>query len=175
MWKKRVWRILTPLLLMVFLCGIQTVVWPHFISTLAAPPLWLILIIWISLYRESRETILLVYALGFLSSAFTAMPLKMMLFSLLILYILIRRVRERMFWPSLSYFVMASLSGVAAFQVIYLILSAILEPVRTAWLPLDRLVMLLWSAPVSIILYPWLRRLEKWGQTDPADRERSYV
>ncbi|HRO68232.1 MAG TPA: hypothetical protein PL182_11755 [Pseudobdellovibrionaceae bacterium] len=174
MWKKRLWRIFAPLVMTILICGAQTVVWPNLISSLPAPPFWLLLIVWVSLYRNERETILLVYLMGLLATAFTAMPLKMMLFSLMILYVLIRRVKERVFWTGMPYFVMASAASVTAFQVIYMILSAVLEPTRTAWLPLDRLVVVLWSVPAAILIYSLMTRVDQ-PSLDSSDRERSYV
>lgn len=174
MWKKRLWRIFAPLIMTVLICGVQTVIWPNLISSLPAPPFWLLLIVWVAVYRNERETILLIYLMGLLATSFTAMPLKMMLFSLMILYILIRRVKERVFWTGMPYFVIAGAASVTAFQVIYMILSAILEPIRTAWLPLDRLVVILWSAPAAIVIY-WLMMKVDRSSLDPSDRERSYV
>lgn len=174
MWKKRLWRIFAPLIMMVLICGVQTVIWPNLISSLPAPPFWLLLIVWVALYRNERETILLIYLMGLLATSFTAMPLKMMLFSLMILYILIRRVKERVFWTGMPYFVMASAASVTAFQIIYMVLSAILEPIRTAWLPLDRFVVILWSVPAAILIYGLMVKVDR-SSLDPSDRERSYV
>ena len=174
MWKKRLWRIFAPLIMTILICGVQTVIWPSLISSLPAPPLWLLLVVWVALYREERETILLIYLMGLLATAFTAMPLKMMLFSLMILYILIRRVKERVFWNGMPYFVMASAASVTAFQVIYLILSAILEPIRTAWLPLDRIIIILLSVPAAILIYGLMTKVDR-SSLDSSGHERSYV
>ncbi|MBX2989063.1 MAG: hypothetical protein KF802_14330 [Bdellovibrionaceae bacterium] len=160
MWKRHLWRILMPLVITLLACGVQTVLWPNIFGELTAPPLWLLVITWLSLYRERSSTILLVYAAGWLTSAFTAMPLKMMFTSLLILHLVVTFTRQRIFWSGVSYFVLASVCSVAAFQIIYMALSVFLEPVRAAWLPLERIVQLLLVVPSSFVVYVVMNRFE---------------
>lgn len=175
MWKSRLWRFASPFFIMVLLCGIQTVLWPNITTHLTAPPLWLILLTWIALYRDQRETILLIYLLGWLATAFTAMPLKMMLFSLLILFVLIRQVKERVFWPGTPYFVLIGTLSVVAFQVIYITLSYFLEPTPVAWLPLERLTIVLWAAPSALLIHTLMSRIEVSAPAERGQIEGGYV
>lgn len=160
MWKRRLWAVFVPLFLVILACGVQTIWWPSLLGSFPAPPLWLLVIIWLSVYRPQPSTILMVYACGWMASAFTAMPLKMMFFSLLILHLLITSARERVFWSGASYFLLAAVCSTTAFHLIYILLSAILEPVRSAILPFERLLQILLSAPFGLMIYSLMNRLE---------------
>lgn len=161
MWKRRILRHLFPTLVFLFACAVQTTVWPDWFGSMTAPPLWLLVIVWLSLYRPETSTILFLYFLGALGVAFTAMPLKMMLFSILLLHIAISVARERVFWSGVWYFVLASTASVAFFHVCYLLLSHIFEPVPAAWLIWDRLLQVLLAIPFAGAVYMILSFLER--------------
>ncbi len=157
-------RWLIPLLLTLIACGFQTTFWPELFGQLTAPPVWLVMVIWLSLYRTERPTILLLYAMGFCAALFSAMPLKMMLFSLLFLHFLLRFAKERFFWSGAGYFTLASALGVLGFHLIYLSLSNMMEPVPTPLLPFERLTQSLWASVMALPLYNFMQTLESWTQ-----------
>lgn len=160
MWKRRLWAVFAPLLVLILACGVQTIWWPSLLGSFPAPPLWLLVIVWLSVYRPRPSTILLIYACGWMASAFTAMPLKMMFFSLLALHLLISSARERVFWSGASYFLLAAVCSTTVFHLLYIVLSSLLEPVRSALLPFDRLLQILLSAPFGLLIYSIMNRLE---------------
>jgi hypothetical protein len=161
MWKRRLWSVLYPLLLTILCCGLQTVVWPNIFGSLTSPPLWLLIIVWLSVYRQGLGTVLLIYGVGWIASAFTAMPLKMMFTSLLLLHLLISMAKERVFWYGTSYFVLASVSAVTLFHFIYLSLSFVIEPVHAAWLPFERITQILLSVPFALLMYNIMSFLDR--------------
>lgn len=163
----RVLRRLPAPILMILLCGFQTSFWFQIFGWLSAPPLWLLLIVYISLYRRSTTTVLWVYFLGFLASAFTLAPLKMIWCSLLLLYLLIVFVKARVFWGGPGYFALVSTASVATFQLTYWILSHLLEPNPVPMLPLERLTQILLTPLFSFPIHWLMSRLE------PADNELS--
>lgn len=169
MWRSTILtRVLAPVILILFLCSFQTVFWPNFFGSLAPPALWLIVITWLCLYRPSRTTVLLVYLLGFFATFYTAMPLKLMLISLLLLYLFVTQTKERVFWAGPTYFALASTISILFYHLLTITLSYWLEPVPAAWMPLDRLIQVLWtpllSYPVFVVM-EWLEKLS--AQTTP--------
>jgi cell shape-determining protein MreD len=161
MWKRRILRYLLPALVFLFACALQTTVWPDWLGTFPPPPLWLLIIIYLSLYRPEMTTILFLYFLGLLASSFTAMPLKMMLFTILIVHIAVAIARERVFWSGVGYFVLAATSSVAVFHVAYWILSHLLEPEPAAWLIWERLAQVLLAIPFAGIVYTVMEFIER--------------
>lgn len=152
-----------PLLLTLLACAFQTTFWPEFFGSLSAPPFWLIFIIWLSLYRGQRSTILLLYGMGLVACLFTAMPLKLMLFSILALHLLLRLAKERVFWAGPGYFTLASTLGVLAYHLLYLSLSQVLEPTPTPLLPLERLTQVLWASAFAFPVFSLLETMETWA------------
>lgn len=161
MWKRRILRYLLPGLVFIVVCAIQVTVWPALFGTFVAPPFWLLVIIWLSLYRPQPDTVLFLYALGLIACSFTAMPLKMMLSSILLVHLAISHSRERVFWSGSSYFVLASIASVTLYHVCYLALSRVLEPSPAAWLPLERLGQILLAVPAAAAIYPVMRFMER--------------
>lgn len=166
MWKRRILWIVLPTLALLFACALQTTAWPDIMGSFTQPPLWLLIIAWLSLYRPVKGTILLIYFLGFLASAFTIMPLKMIFFALLILHVALTLTRERVFWSGSTYFVLAGTAAVAAYHVIVLLLSRVLEPSPAPWLIVERLLQIAMAAPCAIAIYPVMNFLERPLQTD---------
>lgn len=160
MWKRRLWGVILPLLLVVLACGFQTVVWTMILGNLPAPPVWLLVVAWLSLYRPQSSTILLVYAAGWFASAFSALPLKMMLFSLLITHVVLVMTRQRVFWSGVSYFILAAMGATAIFHLADIGLSFLLEPVHAAVLPFERLTQVLLAVPFGFLVYSVMTRLD---------------
>lgn len=157
MWWLHFQRWGVPLLLLLGAGALQTTVWYQIFGSLSAPPLWLLLILWISLYRQSPTTILYVYALGLIASTFTGAPLKMIWVPLLFLHIAVAQVRERVFWTGPLYFSMVAVGGVILYQFLYVGFSYLLEPSPAPWIPLERLTQILLSVPFSFLVYAAMR------------------
>lgn len=111
----------------VLVCGFQTTMWLQMFGSIAAPQLWLNIMVFIMLYKRNFHAIFLIYVLGFVLTVFTLAPLKLIYLTLLILFGLVYFVKKRIFWPGSGYFtIMCSLAGIA-FHIIYLLLSVFLE------------------------------------------------
>lgn len=142
-----------PILLTLAAGALQTTAWYQLFGSLSAPPLWLLIAFWLSLYRISPFTILFIYLLGFLTVAFTGAPLKMMWVPLLVLHLVISFARQRVFWTGPLYFALVSVCGVTLYQFLYVALSHVLEPNPAAWLVLERMTQILLSVPFSFVIY----------------------
>lgn len=155
-----------PILLTLAAGALQTTAWYQLFGSLSAPPLWLLIIFWLSLYRITSFTILYIYGLGALASAFTGAPLKMMLVPLLILHILISFARQRVFWTGPLYFALVSVAGVSIYQVVFVGLSHLLEPNPATWLVLERVTQTLLSVPFSFLVYA---AMSAWADPVPPE------
>lgn len=161
MWKRRILRYLLPSAVFIVACAFQSTVWPAIFGTFVSPPVWLLVIIWLSLYRPQPGTILFLYALGIVACSFTAMPMKMMFSSILVVHLALSYSRQRVFWWGSSYFVLAAVAAVTIYHVGYLLLSRLLEPTPAAWLPLERLGQILLAVPAAAVIYPIMRLMER--------------
>lgn len=161
MWKVGLVRFLVTLAVVLVACGLQTVVWPAWFGTLVSPPLWLLVCLWVMLYREDNSGIIWIYLYGLFVTSFSAMPLKMFLWTMLITYILVRFVRRRVFWPGLGYFIVVSTATVFVYHVEYLALSRWLEKNSTAWLLGDRFMQVAMTPAFAIVVFHLMRALER--------------
>lgn len=166
MWNRRILRLVLPTIVFTAACAFQATAWPDVLGAFSAPPLWLLVIVYLSLYRPGLSTILFLYFLGFVASAYTAMPLKMIFFTILILHVGISLTRERVFWSGPSYFALASGAAVTASHLCSLVLSRILEPVAAPWMPLDRLLQIVLAIPFAYVIYTIMNVIERPFQTD---------
>ena len=106
-----------------FLCGLQTTFWFQIFGGLPAPLFWLNLVLYLVLFRKSFEGILTIYFVGLILRSFTALPLGMILISLLIIFGLVSFVKKRVFWPGSKYFFMASIGAAVTFHLLSYFLS----------------------------------------------------
>lgn len=158
-WLRFLKLLVTPFILLL-LAGFQTSFWFDLFGWFSAPPLWLILIVYVSLYRRSNSTILWVYLLGFIAASFTAAPLKMIWTCLLALHFLIQFVKSRVFWGGPGYFVLVATASTAVFEILYMILSRAIEANPTSILPIERLTHVLLTPIFSYLIFQLMVRIE---------------
>lgn len=147
-------------LLMLLFCGFQTTFWFSIFRTIPAPPLWLIAIIYVALYRRIFSSFLFIYFLGLIALSFTLMPLKMMMMSLFLLTTFLHFMKRRIFWSGQGYFVMVSTGAVFFYNIIYLILSKSLESNLIDWNLTDRIIQIGMTPFFSVFVYKILYRLD---------------
>lgn len=140
-------------LLMFLFCGFQSTFWFSLFRTIPAPPLWLISIIYISLYRRIVPGFLFVYFLGLIALAFTLMPLKMMMLSLFVLAVFLHFLKRRIFWSGQGYFIMVATGAVFIYNFIYLALSKSFEANLIDWNLGDRFIQIGMTPLFSIFVY----------------------
>lgn len=161
MWRRRILRYLLPTLAFLVACAFQTTAWPALMGSFMAPPLWILIIAWLSIYRPTSDTILFLYALGILATAFTAMPIKVMLFLILGLHGILHLARSRVFWPGSGYFLIMSVASVAFYHILSILISRFMEPSMAPFMVTDRLLQILLSIPFSVVIYAVMNFLER--------------
>lgn len=134
------------------LCSFQTTFWFQVIGGVTAPLLWLLVFLYMTLYRTRIEAIFINYALAVVISPFTSMGLGT-LWAITLIYTLgVSIVKERVFWPGTRYFVAAGALSTIAFHTISWTLSRVVESNPVGPLVGPRLMELiftpLWAAPI---------------------------
>lgn len=114
-------------LIALFLSGIQTTFWFQIFGSMPAPQFWLIMILYLILFRKPFEGIMTIYLVGLILNPFTSMSLGMIWMTLFILFVSMSFVKKRVFWPGSRYFLMASFGLSIAYHLVYYFLSRWLE------------------------------------------------
>lgn len=134
-------------------CGFQTSFWPHMVSFIPSPQIWLLLIFFITLKWKPVFTIFYIYFLGFCLTRFSQLPLKMAWTTLLITFSLLSILKNRVQLAGVFSFVLYCFVGSLIFQVSYVILSDFLEKVPTTVSFIDRFLQVLVNFIFSYIFY----------------------
>jgi hypothetical protein len=138
------------------LCSFQTTFWFQVVGGVAGPMMWLLVFLYIALYRKRTEAIFINYGLALIISPFTSMGLGTLWTITLIYTLVVSFVKERVFWPGTRYFIAASALSTVALQLISWLLSRVLEsnPIGAQVGPrvMELILTPLWAAPVYWIL-----------------------
>ncbi len=148
-------------LVALILCGLQTTFWFQIFGGLPAPLFWLNLVLYLVLFRKHFESILTIYFVALILHSFTALPLGILLFSLLIIFGLVSFVKKRVFWPGSKYFFMASLGASVTFHLLCYFLSRWLDVNPTSFNFFQRFFEIVFTAISSVPLYwafSWIDR-----------------
>jgi hypothetical protein len=134
-------------------CGLQTTLWYQIFGNLPTPLLWLNLVLYLILYRSFMDGILTCYAVGVLILPFTAMPLGVLWSSLFVIFLAMRAVKKRIFWPGSRYFFLASLGIGIAYHLAYYITSHIVEANPAPFHFFHRFFEIVFTALTSVPIY----------------------
>jgi hypothetical protein len=152
----------------IFLAGIQTSLWFHFFGTIAGPMLWLVLLVYINLYKKPLEAILLSYLIGVQIYFFGWIPFGFLFSLILILFSLTWLVKERIFWPGHGYFLYATIASVVTYHLIYLVCSWSFETIHVREFNLvDRIFQCIITPVFAIPVFYIIKLLEKWTDQAP--------
>ncbi|WP_413584618.1 hypothetical protein [Bdellovibrio sp. HCB274] len=154
------------LAILLIVAGIQTTLWFQFFGNVPAPLLWLNLIVYLTLYRKPFPAIFTIYAMGAILLIFTGMPLKMMLFSLLILFTLVYGIKSRVFWSGAGYYTIMCGFSAVAYHLIYFLLSMVLEKNPASFEIVDRLVQIILTPSFALPMYWILAKIDKLTQDE---------
>ena len=155
------------LFIMLFLiAGFQTTFWYQIFGDVPPPLLWLNLVVFIILYRRPFPAILIAYTMGWLLMSFTGMPLKMMWFSLLFLFILVFMIKSRVFWSGSGYYTIMCAFSAVTYHLLYFLVSFVLEPNYASPEFLDRLVQIILTPSFAFPIYWVLTKLDKMTQDE---------
>lgn len=159
-------NILFIFLFLMLLAGFQGTFWYQLFSTVPAPMLWLNLLVYVMLYRKPFPAVFTVYAMGFVLLAFTAMPLKMMLISLAILFTLVYGIKARVFWSGSGYYTIMCTFSAVAYHLIFFFTSMIIEKNPASFEIVDRLVQVILTPSFAYPIYWVLAKIDKLSQDE---------
>ncbi len=114
-------------LVVLLVSSLQTTLWFQIFGNLPTPLIWLNVVLYLGLYRAFMDGILTIYGVGILLLPFTGMPLGVLWISLLTIFLAMRFVKKRIFWPGSQYFFLASFGVGIAYHLAYLITSHSIE------------------------------------------------
>lgn len=146
--------------------GFQTTFWFQVFGDVPAPLLWLNLAVYVMLYRKPVPAIFTIYAMGFILLFFTAMPLKMMWISLLILFTLVYTIKTRVFWSGSGYYTIMCGFSAFAYHLIFIALSYVIEKNPTSIEIMDRLVQIILTPSFAFPMYWVLAKLDRISQDE---------
>ncbi len=167
-------RILNTLALFVILqlaTGVQTTLWFQVFGQFPPPHLWLIIIVYVILYRPARVSLFLVYLMGFSILSLTATSMGMLFVNLMILYAVVSTLKSRFYWGGVGYFSLICLIASFLFHFVYLMTSMIFERQMAEFLFWSRLAQGLLTPLVAIAFYPILKKLDHWTFSDEPQME----
>lgn len=142
-------------------CLIQTTLWPMMFGDIPAPQLWLMIITYIGIYRQPTEGLITAYILGYLMTAFTLMPLKIILISVLLVFGVVYLIRSRLFWGGNGYFTMMVAIALVTHHLGYIFISRFMENNPTGIDFMTRFQQILITPIFSLIIYKLLQIHEK--------------
>ncbi len=155
-------------LITAFITSAQTSLWFNFFGSLAGPMLWLLILVYINLYKKPVEAILLSYFVGIQIYYFGWIPIGFLFSLILILFALTWLVKERIFWPGHSYFIYASIASVVAYHFLYITFSWGLETIHVKEFNLlDRIFQCLITPIFAVPVFYTLKLLERLTDQTP--------
>jgi hypothetical protein len=141
-----------------FACGLQTSFWHQLTDGAPAPQFWLIIILYLTLYRTYFQAMFGTYALAFIIKSFSAVSLGFIFPLLFLLVSPTFYVKGRIFWPSTRYFVAITAGFTFFYHLLVIFLSYYLDanpaPVQFFTRAVEISLTTLWAAPVY-----WLMNL----------------
>lgn len=148
------------------LCGTQTTLWFYLLGQSATPQLWLIVVVYLVLYRKFSLIFFYVYFVGFIVAAFSAVPLGTLLPTLGLLTATLAYIKSRFFWPNTRYFVFACFFSALLFHSLFIFVSYVVET-NTVQLSLSsRAMEVLLTTLFAMPLYWLLKGMDRWTWSD---------
>lgn len=158
--------IILQTLVVLGLSAFCTTFWYSLFGNVPAPQLWLCWVLYLALYRGFLEALFLSYGLGLTMTAMTSLQLKVIWFSFLTLVGLTSFARNKVFWPGLRYFTMATFLMCVAWNISLLGYSWILEPNSAELQPLGRIFEVALTTISSPLVYGIMTWLERFRPDD---------
>lgn len=160
---------LTMGFLLAVVCGFQTSFWFQLTGGAPAPQLWLLILLYLVLYRPYPHIMLGAYGFSFVLKSFSAIPFGIIWPLLFLLISPASYVKSRMFWPSTRYFIIASACFVSAFHILIFLLSHALDPNPTTLSFFSRLSEIILTTVFAAPLYWFLLWVDKWTRPEIGD------
>jgi hypothetical protein len=151
---------------LVLIAGFQSTFWFQLFGNTPAPLLWINMMVYVALYRKPFPAVVSVYVMGFILLSFTAMPLKMMWISLLVLFVLINGIKSRVFWSGSGYYTIMCAFAAVAYHIIYFSSSMLVEKNPASFELVDRLVQIILTPSFAFPMYWMLAKIDKLTQDE---------
>lgn len=162
------------LLILVLLAGFQNTFWYQLFGTVPAPMLWLCLVVYVSLYRKPYGALFTIYVMTLAMMGFTAMPIKMLLLTLVLIFLILTSIRSRVFWEGPAYYTLMCSVAAVSYHVIYFFTSLIVENNSTSLIFWDRLIQLVLTPAFCIPMYWLLTKIDKLTLDEWSQESRGY-
>lgn len=116
----------------VVFAAFETAIWKNLFESFPSPMIWLAAVVYISITRPPVEVLLLIYTTSFFLQTMTIMPLGFLLLIETTIFIVVRILKNRIFWEGRSYFVFLHILGIFLFHLEHIALSYIFDehPIR---------------------------------------------
>lgn len=162
------------LLVLVLVSGFQSTFWYQLFGTVPAPMLWLCLIVYISLYRKLYGALFMIYVMSLALMGFTIIPMKMLLISLLLVYLILYSIRSRVFWEGPVYYTLMCGVASVAYHVIYFFSSLVIERNPAPIDFLERFIQLALTPLFCVPMYWLLVKIDKMTLEEMSPEPRGY-
>jgi len=160
-------------LFLFILCAVQSGLWYRLFNGFPQPFFWVLFLTYISLYRDPQETFFLAAFSFLVVSSFSLIPHGSMFLVGFFICMFCMYIKDRIFWPGPSYYLLiASICSVAA-NIIYYLLVFLFEEtsapdIRWLYIFLQCLLTTLIS-PILYFIYQILDKLSGKEQYIPMD------
>lgn len=158
--------------LLLFICfsllasGFQTTFWYQLFGSIPAPQVWLIIILYLALFRKTLTSISIIYLIALFLNPLTGMPLGYVWLTLGLLFMAANYAKKRVFWPGSRYFLIASFLFSLSYQIIYFSISRWMDtnPAPVHFFP--RLFDILLTTSVAVPIFLFLTWVDKITDQD---------
>jgi hypothetical protein len=147
--------------------GFQSALWLQLFGWFPAPQLWLTILVFWVLYRELWESVLMMYLLAVVVSAFTAKPFAHLLVINLLICLTLVFIKRRVYWSGATFFMLASgAATVALFFSGHLVSWRYDRNPATEFAPLRWLFTILVTMLLSLPLHRILSWFDRWTEKE---------
>lgn len=149
------------------LSGLQTTFWYQIFGDLPVPQVWLLIVLYVLLYRTPWWSWIEVYALALVFAAFTSTPLGILWMKFFAVCLLVTFVKNRIFWTGPRYFLIASFGVTFSYQVISLLVSQIFEDNPAPIEVLNFLANMIVTPLFALAIYWLMSMIDSYTRKDP--------
>ncbi len=168
--RRQILRFLFVLVLSQGLAGLQTSLWSHLFGGITPPAFWIMLIIYLALYRDVLEGLVSLFFVCFSLSVYTSLPEGLLTLNALTLFSAARFLKSRIFVPTTAYFASTAAIGVVTFVVVHVFFSYIFEPTPiTQFEVFPALVQVLMTFIFSVPIFSVLQGMDHFLRDDVKD------
>jgi len=155
-------KVLMFTILFFLACGFQTSFWPHIVSFIPSPQIWLIIMIFLLIRWPPLLAIFYIYFLGFCLTQFSDVPLKMIWAPSLLMFAVLWLIKNRVQLSGALFFVLLTLTGSFVFELSTYYFSGLLESIPAQLMFFDRLIQILINFIFCYPLYFFLTAFDRF-------------